>query len=162
MTPQPPLPLDISCSLVQKAADAVFISVEATNNSEQTLHMIASVSSNKKQPYVMMNEGALEVIFGINEPDPDIDYFGVEIPFTRPLGPGEVYKEEVQIIPLTQREHFGYDQEVTPLRGDVRVVCRFAVLRAPIEASQRHTLSLQQVLDQHEWAKPIELTVTVP
>ena len=162
MTSKSSADITFSCSLVQKEGRQLYLNVEAINNSKNTLHMIASLSQKKKQPYLLKSEGVLEVIYGVNAQDPDIDYFGVEIPTTRPLKPGEVFKEHVQIIPLMQRDHFGHDLNETPLQGELNVMCRFAFMRTPIETSMLNAISLHQIMGWLEEVEPIKLKVDLP
>ena len=70
---------------VTTTIDGASLHVRIENDSDATVHIFDSA----RMPYFILDDADLLVLFGVNAPDPEVDYFMVEIPTTRPLDPGE-------------------------------------------------------------------------
>lgn len=151
--------LTLSCKVAHRGADGVTLAVEAVNNSGEVVHIIDS----KRLPYLVREQdGSIVALYGVNEPDPDMDYYAIEIPLTRPLGPGERFEDELQLVPLVLRDHFdGVGPEVQ-VEGTLRVRCRLAFGRTPIEKPMRHRMNINALLAWQIWVDAPELQIDVP
>lgn len=129
--------------------------VRIENDSEATAHVFDS----ERMPYLIRDDDGLLVLFGVNPPDPDLDYFFIEIPVTRPLEAGEAAEHEVALDPLMLGDHYSTDREPTPLERPVTVRCEVGWGTTPIVEGEQHLFSIQALLawQQHTSAEPIEL-----
>jgi hypothetical protein len=116
--------------------------VRIENRSESTVHILDS----ERLPYFISDDDGLLVLYGVNPPDPDTDYYGVEIPTTRPLEPGETVEYEVSLDPLFLRDHYETEMEPTTLGGTVTVRCEVGWGDTPIVPAERHLYSIESVL----------------
>jgi hypothetical protein len=118
------------------------IQVRIENRSERTVHVLAG----ERMPYLIAGADGLLVLFGVNPPDPDVDYYGVEIPTTRPLEAGAAIEHEVALRPLYLRDHYEAEREPSPMTGTVTVRCEVGWGDTPIEPAERHLFSIESVL----------------
>lgn len=150
-------PLEISCSSMINDVGQPLVRYQLKNISETTIHIFDS----PRMPYLLRQEdGSLLVLQGVNPPDPDIDYYAIEIPVTRPVQPGEVVIYEVSLMPLYLKDHYETQRTPTELNGFVTVRCQVGWGERPILASERHKMSINSLLEwQHiTEAEPIEVT----
>lgn len=149
----------LSCRVAHQDADGVTVAVEAVNRSGEVIHIIDS----KRLPYLLREpDGTIAALYGVNEPDPDMDYYAIEIPLTRPLGPGERFEDVFQLVPLVLRDHFEGVGPKTPVEGALRVRCRLAFGRTPIVASMRHQMNINTLLAWQTWVDAPDLDIDVP
>jgi hypothetical protein len=118
------------------------LQVRIENRSDGTVHVFDS----DRMPYFIAGAEGLLVLYGVNPPDPDTDYYGIEIPVTRPLAAGASIEHEVSLDPLYLRDHYEAEREPAALRGTVSVRCEVGWGETPIEASERHLYSIESVL----------------
>ncbi|HSK02588.1 MAG TPA: hypothetical protein VK932_15150 [Kofleriaceae bacterium] len=110
-------PISLSCSTTT-ADGVVTLHLEAVNRSAATVHVLAS----ERLPYVLFEDGRAGVLYGVNDPDPDLDYYGIEIPLTRPLAPGDRLAAAATIVPLVPRHHYEAKQAPVALPAEIVVV----------------------------------------
>jgi hypothetical protein len=122
-------PISLSCS-TSTTGDTVTLHLEAINRSDRVVHVLTS----KRLPYVLFEGGRAMVLCGVNDPDPDIDYYGIEIPPSRPLAPGERLTADAAIVPLVPHHHYGGQEAPVALPAELEVVCKLAYGDAPLEA----------------------------
>lgn len=73
------------------------------------------------------------VLYGVNDPDPDLDYYGIEIPLTRPLAPTEHLAVDATLVPLVPRHHYEAMQTPVALPDELDVICKAAYGDTPSE-----------------------------
>ena len=84
-------------------------SVRIENRSDRAVHVL----DGDRMPYLIADDGGLLVLYGVTPPDPEVDYYGVEIPTTRPLEPGAAIEHEVGLSPLYLSDHYETRREPT-------------------------------------------------
>jgi hypothetical protein len=131
------------------------LEVRIDNRSGRTLHVL----DGERMPYLIADDGGLLVLFGVTPPDPDVDYYGVEIPTTRPLAPGAAITHDVALRPLHLHDHYEAQREPSTLSGTITVRCEVGWGETPIERAERHLYSIESVLAwQHVTAsRPVEV-----
>jgi hypothetical protein len=143
-----PAPADrvlVGCEPAGQAA----VRVRVVNVSGQDVHIFDS----PRMPYLIREQGGtLLVLYGVNPPDPELDYFGIEIPLTRPLAAGEVVEHEVSLGSSTLHDHYEADREPTELHGTVTVLCEVGWLERPIAAEERDRWSITTLLEEQRLA----------
>ena len=140
------------------AAGRARLEVRIENRSERTVHVFDS----ERMPYFIADDAGLLVLYGVNPPDPDTDYYGIEIPTTRPLAAGAAVDHDVSLDPLFLRDHYETAREPLALRGTVRVRCEVGWGETPIEPSERHLYSIESVLAWQRLAAapPVEVELS--
>src|SRR5215207_9747609 len=108
------MPVEVSCSATVDGID-----VRIVNPSDETVHLL----DGDRMPYVLRSGDELVVLFGVNPPDPDLDYLGIAIPCTRPLAPGASEEHPVALRPLWLRDHYSSERSPTQLSGEIAVRC---------------------------------------
>ena len=116
--------------------------VRIENRSDRTVHVFDS----ERMPYFIRDDAGLLVLYGVNPPDPDVDYYSVEIPITRPLEPGATIEHDVSFDPLFLRDHYETETSPTSLSGTVSVRCEVGWGETPIELAERHLYSIESVI----------------
>lgn len=129
--------------------------VRIENRSDRTVHVL----DGDRMPYLIADDGGLLVLYGVTPPDPEVDYYGVEIPTTRPLEPGAAIEHEVGLSPLYLSDHYETRREPTPMTGTVAVRCEVGWGDTPIERAERHLFSIESVLawQQRAASEPVEI-----
>jgi hypothetical protein len=136
----------VGCEPAGKAA----VRVRVVNVSDQDVHIFDS----PRMPYLIREEGGtLLVLYAVNPPDPELDYFGIEIPLTRPLAAGESVERELRLSPLTLHDHYEADREPTELHGTVTVLCEVGWLERPITAEARDRWSITTLIEEQQLAR---------
>ena len=132
------------------------LQVRIENRSENPVHVFDS----ERMPYFIQDDDLL-VLYGVNPPDPDVDYYGVEIPTTRPLAPGGTIEHEVSLDPLILRDHYETARTPTALSGTVTVRCEVGWGETPIEPAERHLYSIESVIAWQRLAAapPVQLEI---
>jgi hypothetical protein len=140
-------PLKVVCSSIINESGKLGIKYEIKNVTDETVYIFDS----QRMPYILLQEeGSLLILYGINSPDPDIDYPLIEIPITKPIHPGESVKYEVSLKPLYLRDHYQKQTTATELQGLVKVDLQIGWGTTPILPSDRHNISINQLLEwQH-------------
>jgi hypothetical protein len=134
------------------------LQVRIENRSDRTVHLFDS----DRMPYFITGDDGLLVLYGVNPPDPDTDYYMIEIPTTRPLEAGETVEHDVSLDPLFLRDHYETAREPTSLRGTVTVRCEVGWGETPIEPSERHLYSIETVLAWQKLAsaEPVDVELS--
>jgi hypothetical protein len=149
----PPVdPIRVSCEPTQGEGGALALSVVIENVSGEPLHIFES----GRMPYLLEEGDDLVILYGVNPPDPNVDYFAIEIPPTQALPPGEWVEDAVSLTPLYLGDHYGLPRERnSPVtrQGAVTVRCEVGwgetpILPAPEEEDVRNIndlLAWQQI-----------------
>jgi len=140
---------------VHATADGATLHVRIENDSDTTAHVL----DGERMPYVIRDDDGLLVLFGVNPPDPDTDYYMVEIPTTRPLEAGEAVEHDVVLDPVPFHDHYTYDTDEVPLERPVTVRCEVGWGDTPILAAEQHLYSIESVIawQQLTAAAPVTL-----
>jgi hypothetical protein len=138
-------PLEVTCT---PAGDAV--DVRITNRSQAIVHLL----DGPRIPYVLRESAdELLVLFGVNPPDPDLDYLGIEIPPTRPLALGEEIERHIVLNRLTFRDHYASDRAPTELHGSFTVRCEVGWGEMPVTDEAARAMSITSLLEWQRLAR---------
>lgn len=138
--------LQVVCEPAGRAA----VRVRLVNGSDLEVHLF----DGPRMPYLIREEdGMLLVLYGVNPPDPELDYFGIEIPLTKPLPAGESVEHEVRLSPLHLHDHYEADRAATELHGTVTVLCEVGWLERPITAEARDRWSITTLIEEQQLAR---------
>jgi hypothetical protein len=148
-------PISLSCTTTTTDG-VVTLHLEAVNLSAATVHVLES----ERLPYVLFEDGRAVVLYGVNDPDPDLDYYGIEIPLTRPLAPGDRLAAAATIVPLVPRHHYEAKQAPVALPAALEVVCKLAYGETPIDEARRGTLAINGLLAWQRWVTAAPLHVS--
>jgi len=102
---------------VEASIDGTIVRVAATNNSSATVHVFDSDA----MPYLLQDGDGLLVLHGMHEPPEDSDHWGIEVPSTRPLAPGNALRGEVSLDPLWVHSHYGTGDPLVDLATPTRI-----------------------------------------
>ncbi len=157
-TGTPADPLRISCAPIAEG-DTLAVRVVVENVSDDTLHIFNSW----RMPYLLEENGDLLILYGVNPPDPNTDYYMIEIPPTQALPPGERGELEVSLTPLRLGDHYSLPRErnsVVTRHGATTVQCAVGwgytpILPAPDE-QQVHNINQLIAWQQLSRAEPVE------
>ncbi|WP_028065421.1 hypothetical protein [Solirubrobacter soli] len=144
--------MNVTCT----ATGAAQVRVRVENDGDATVHVL----DGERMPYLIRDDAGLLVLFGVNPPDPEVDYYGVEIPTTRPLEPGATIEHDVSLDPLYLRDHYETQREPTPLPRPVTVRCEVGYGDTPILRSERHLYSIESVIAWQKLASAPPVTLT--
>jgi hypothetical protein len=151
--------LSVTCRIARQDDNEVYIAVEAVNRRDHEIHIIDS----DKLPYLLREpDGTVLALYGVNAPDPELDYYGIDIPLTRPLGPGGRFESEFRLIPLVLRDHYSFSSKATPVQGTLRLVCRLAYGRTAIDQARRNNMAINALMEWQQWVEAPALEVPVP
>lgn len=143
-------PIQVVCTPTTHDEGEVVVQVQIKNTSDATLHIFDSA----RMPYVLLQkDGALLILYGANPPDPNIDYFMIEIPITKPLAPGAVIEDEVSLTPLYLGHHYGLDRHrsrPTVKHGTTTVYCEVGWGETPI-LSHKEEKNVRNITQLLEW-----------
>ncbi len=152
-------PLQVSCSSTQDANGEVTLHYQIKNMSNATVHVFDS----QRMPYlIMQDDKSLLVLHGVNPPDPEVDYYSIEIPITRPVEPEEVVSYQVRLTPLYVSDHYERHTTPTNLHGLVAVHCQVGWGETPILISEQHKKSINFLLNWQHLAKAEQIQVKLP
>lgn len=140
------------------SAPAVLVVIE--NTSDVPLYLFDSA----RMPYLLEQEGELVILYGVNPPDPHVEYFMIEIPPTKVLPPGERVEDKVSLAPLRLGDHYSLARErnaAVTRHGAVTVHCMVGWGKTPIlpPPEERHVRNINDLLawQQISWAAPVEV-----
>ena len=114
---------------VDAGIDGTTCWIEATNVGTTTVHVFDSDA----MPYLLQDGDGLRVLHGMHEPPPNRDYWGIEIPPTRPLAPGDVFRGSVDLEPLWVHSHYGTGDPFVGLADPVRIRTAVGWGREPLD-----------------------------
>jgi hypothetical protein len=151
--------LSLSCTPTA-AHGGVTLRLELVNRSSEVIHVLAS----PRLPYVLFEDGRAVVLYGVNDPDPDLDYYGIEIPLTRPLPPAEHLVVETTLVPLVPHHHYEAKQTPVVLPRELEVICKAAYGDTPIDEARRAATQIKTLLAWQHWvsAPPLRVTTSAP
>ncbi|MBN1919827.1 MAG: hypothetical protein JW892_01170 [Anaerolineae bacterium] len=147
--PAPDDPLRVSCAPAIGDGDALVVSVIIENVSDDTLYLF-DIS---RMPYLLEEGSDLLILYGVNPPDPNVDYFFIEIPTTKALPPGARVEGEIGLTPLRLGDHYSLPRErnsVVMRHGAVTVQCAVGWGYTPI-LSPHEEQSVQNITQLLEW-----------
>ncbi|WP_157162519.1 hypothetical protein [Cylindrospermum stagnale] len=127
--------------------------------SNATIHVFDS----QRMPYlILQDDGSLLVLHGVNPPDSEVDYYGIEIPITRSVEPGEVVSYQVKLTPLYLVDHYERHRTPTDLHGVVVVHCLLGWGETPILVSERQKKSVNFLLNWQHLVNADPIQVNLP
>ena len=157
MTSDSSAPLQAECSI--EVGEDISLRYRLTNTSSTRVHVFDSA----RMPYLLReSDGSLLVLYGVNPPDPSVNYTMIEVPLTQPLEPGQAIAGQVVLSPLFLRDHYQKQRTPTALHGAMKVHFRAAWGSTPIIAADRARMSITQVLAWQRLTTVAELEVTFP
>jgi hypothetical protein len=137
--------VEVRCEPAGRAS----VDVRIANRSGAAVHLLDGA----RMPYLIREAGGtLLVLFGVNAPDPELDYFGIEIPVTRPLGRGDSIRHRVELSPLELHDHYQAERSPTELHGTVQVRCEVGWTEQPIADEDRPRLSITALIERQHLA----------
>jgi hypothetical protein len=156
----PPMPPQIQCTVTPTSDGRTTVRYEIRNPGADVLYLL----DGRHMPYrLAVGSDTLEILHGVNPPDPNKLYNMIEIPLTRPFAPGEHVTGEVVLPAPTLRDHYG--EQPTPdrlLRGTIQVRCTVGWGTTPIAAADRARMSIQQLLAWQQLTSFGPISVTLP
>ena len=104
-----------------------------------------------RMPYFLKaSDDTLVILYGVHPPKPNVSYYGIEIPLTQGLEPGQTLEDEISLTPLYLKNHYETDRTPTAFGEFKRIQCQVGWGETPILKSDRHKLSIHTLLDwQH-------------
>ena len=152
-------PLQVTCSFMAETPGTALVRYRIENTSTATLHLFDS----SRMPYLLLQaDGSLLVLHGVNPPDPDLEYYLIEIPITRPIRPGEVVEHQVSLNPLILKDHYETQRSPTELHGVVKVHCQVGWGEKPVLASERHRWSISMLMAWQHLAQAGVIEIKLP
>jgi hypothetical protein len=134
--------LDIHSTIDYSSGSAV-ITCTLHNKGANTVHVL----SGSRMPYLLKREdGTLHVLQGLHPGDPNIEYYGSEIPGSLALKPGGKLDFSLNLDPLQLTTHYAYGK--LPLEVDLPIKIQFSVGIVPeaINPKTPHLYSAQGIL----------------
>ncbi len=163
-TPSAPTkPLRVSCTPSTGEDGELTVRVAIENASSDTLHIFDSA----RMPYLLEEDGDLVILYGVNPPDPNTEYFVIEIPPTQPLAPGKRVEDTVSLTPLRLGDHYGLHRERnSPVtrHGAVTVRCEVGWGETPILAreEEQHVRNITQLIEWQQFSRSEPVQVQFP
>jgi len=162
-TPPPPAPaeaLRVSCTPL---TGEVAVRVIIENVSDATLHIFDSW----RMPYLLEQDGDLLILYGVNPPDPNMEYYMIEIPTTKILPPGEQVEIQVGLTPLRLGDHYSLPRERNPAvtkHGTVTVHCEVGWGRTPILPSpeEQNVRNINHLIEWQQLSRAEPIQVRFP
>lgn len=137
----------------------MWLDYEVKNLSNAPVHLFVG----DRMPYKFQQEdGSVLILHGVNAPDPEMDYYFIEIPLTRALEPGATALFYTQLHPFVQGDHYGTAYEAANLHGELTVGLEVGWTATAITEANRHTLSIQQVLQAQRLVAAAPIQVRFP
>jgi len=159
-SPVPAEGVQVICTPLTGDGGKVAVRVTIENTSDDVLYILDSW----RMPYLLEQDGDLVILYGVNPPDPNMDYFMIEIPPTRALPPGEQMADEVSLTPLRLGDHYSLPRERNPAvtrHGAVTVHCEVGWGRTPILSSpeEQNVRNINQLIawQQISRAEPVQV-----
>lgn len=144
-------PLRVSCTSAISDDGALAVRVVIENASDDTLYLFDS----NRMPYLLEENGNLLILYGVNPPEPNVDYFMIEIPTIKALPPGERVEDTVSLTPLRLGDHYSLPRERNPVvtrHGAVTVQCAVGWGYTPILPPHEEQ-SVQNITQLLEWQR---------
>lgn len=139
--------ISLSCTTTTGGNGIVTLRLEAINHSPAQVHLLES----KRLPYVLFEDGRAVVLYGVNDPDPDMDYYGIDIPLSRPFAPDEHLVATTTIVPLVPHHHYEAKHTPVTLPAEFEVVCKLAYGDTPIDEARRRGMAINAILAWQHW-----------
>ena len=157
-------PIQVTCSSTTRAEGEVVVQVQIKNVSDTTLHLFDGA----RMPYVLLQDDeSLLVLYGVNPPDPNTEYFAIEIPITKPLEPGAAIEDEVSLTPLYLGHHYGLHRmrsRPTTKHGTTIVHCEIGWGETPIlpRKEEKNVRNIIQLLEWQQLTQAEAIQVELP
>jgi len=129
-----------------------------TNTGTTSLFVLAG----KRMPYVLVEDKHITVLHGVHAPDPDIDYYMIEIPSTEEWPAGTTRNFKIPLKDLQLSSHYEYEPSPGNLHGTYRLTVQFGFGDTPIPANETHNWSIEDVLKWQKLASSSETEVIFP
>jgi len=114
-------------------------------------------------PYVLApSKHSLVILYGVNAPDPNIDYNVIEIPPTKELASKATLEGTVALTPLILRDHFSSGRTETKLSGEVSVVFQLGWGATPIQKDDAHITNINALLKWQTLVSSEPIKVRLP
>jgi hypothetical protein len=140
----------LTCQLNLENPDRPSLVVDFYNSLPETIHLFDS----PRMPYFILREDrSLLILFGVNPPDPAIDYGMIEIPLTQPLPPGETLSWKVDLVAFHLKDHYQAAWEPVELHGPTPVVVQVGWGPTAIEPKDRFRTNINTLLDWQNLAE---------
>jgi len=158
--PAPTEALQVICTPLTGDGGAVAVRVAIENVSDDVLYIL----NTWRMPYLLEKDGDLVILYGVNPPDPNVEYFMIEIPTTQRLPPRARVENEVSLTPLRLGDHYGLPRERnSPVtrHGAATVRCEVGWGRTPILSSpeEQNVRNINQLIgwQQISQAEPVQV-----
>ncbi len=153
----------VVCTPLTGDGGEVTVRVIIENVSDSALHIFDSW----RMPYLLEQDGDLLILYGVDPPDPNMNYFMIEIPATKILPPGEQVEIQVGLTPLCLGNHYSLPRERNPAvtkHGAVIVHCEVGWGRTPILSSpeEQNVLNINQLMAWQEISRAEPVQVQFP
>jgi hypothetical protein len=132
---------------VDAGIEGVSCWIEATNVGRTTVHVFDS----DQMPYLLQDRDGLRVLYGMHEPPANFDYWGIEIPPTKPLAPGEVVRGAVGLDPLWVHSHYGTGDRFVGLAHPTRIRTVVGWGHVPLDDATLASMNVHLVCE--EWQR---------
>lgn len=135
-------PLSIQSS-IDYATGSPTITCTLRNEGSESVHVL----SGRRMPYLLQNEdGSLQVLQGLHAGDPNINYYGVEIPGTVELKPDEKLDFSLKLEPLQLTDHYSQAPKALEITLPVKIQFRVGIVPEAIDPKTPHLYSAQYIL----------------
>lgn len=158
--PVPTEALQVICTPLTGDSDEVVVRVTIENVSDDTLYIFDSW----RLPYLLEQDGDLVILYGVNPPDLNVEYFMIEIPTTQRLPPGGRVEDAVRLTPLRLGNHYSLPRErnsSVTRHGAATVYCEVGWGRTPILSSpeEQNVRNINQLIawQQISRAEPVQV-----
>ncbi len=118
-------------------------------------------------PYLLEQDDDLVILYGVNPPDPNTEYYMIEIPTTNLLSPGAKVEDEVSLTPLRLGNHYSLPRERNPVvarHGTVTVHGQVGWGRTPILPSpeERSVRNINHLMEWQQFSRAEPIQVQFP
>ena len=155
--------LRVSCTTATGDDGEITVRVVIENVSDATLHIF----DRARMPYLLEEDGTLVILYGVNPPDPNREYFVIEIPSTQALPPGARVEDEVSLTPLRLGDHYSLPRErnsAVTRHGAVTVRCEVGWGQTPIlpAPEEEHVRNIDRLLAWQQLSRAEAIQVEFP
>lgn len=162
MTPgakdSPSAALGAALEVVGPVAGGVRVAWTLRNEGREAVHLLRT----ERMPYVIVDApDRVKLAWSIQPQDPDLDYYGIEIPITLALAPGAVERGEVTLkVPLEVHDHFSQPHpHGGSLAPRVALVAEFGYIHRAIAPAARVSQPYAPLVDEQQRVTSPPVTV---
>jgi len=153
--------LSCSVSVIERTKDATKLSVKFENRSKDIVHIFDS----KRMPYIsVITPSNVLASFALQEPQPNIDYYMIELPPTMEIAAGSTRKLLFDVNkPLLVSSHFSRPQPYNGrLDENMKVDAEVGVIPNSIPKKKAFDLGYNNVLRSQKIIKCKPVKITMP